>query len=77
MDKTIEQRIVVAAPSQLRQMAREGMASHVPDEAAQTTGPGSGDGGTTTSPPAGISLQTEMDPKRVREAARKLREQRR
>jgi len=56
MDKTIEQRIVVAAPSQLRQMAREGMASHVPDEAAQTTGPGSGDGGTTTSPPAGISL---------------------
>ena len=35
MDKTIEQRIVVAAPSQLRQMAREGMASHVPDEAAR------------------------------------------
>jgi hypothetical protein len=77
--QTLTERIEGASPTQLRRMARDGIPipSHPPEEATPATGPGPSDGGTTTSPPAGISLQTEMDPKRVREAAAKLKETRR
>jgi hypothetical protein len=78
-EKTTGQRIEAATPSQLRRMTREGIPSDTPDDqAAQGAGPGPSDGGgASIAAPAGVSLQTEMDPKRVREAARKLREQRR
>jgi hypothetical protein len=78
MDKTIEQHIEGASPPQLRRMVREGIPSHAPDQATPATGPGPSDGGgASIAAPAGISLQTEMDPKRVREAAAKLKETRR
>jgi hypothetical protein len=78
-EKTTAQRIEAATPNQLRRMTREGIPSDTPDDqAAQGAGPGPSDGGgASIAAPAGISLQTEMDPTRVREAARKLREQRR
>ena len=86
-----EERLLAASPNEVRALAagiptrarvddgRRGEAAPSAGESPepQPAEPGPGDGGTSTVPAHVVNLETETDPRRVREAAKKIAEARR
>jgi integrase len=75
MDESVEQRLENASPKELRTLATELLRGKHPELLRQPEaelGAGKGDGGTSSEPPAPVDLQTETNPDRVREEARRI-----